>query len=841
MRVVMSWLTAEVPGLPGAAEVAERLIRSGFEVEAVESVGRDVSGVVVGEVLDIEVVKARKKDVRFTQVRVADGAEPRGIVCGAFNFVVGDRVAVALPGAVLPGGFEITARQTYGHVSDGMICSGGELGFGDDHSGILVLPTGTPLGADVAELLGLVDEVLDVDVTPDRGYALSMRGLGREAATAFGLPFRDPAIDAQRAADDFGTGPGYRVMLSDPAGCDRYVARTVTGVDPTTPTPLRLARRLELAGMRSISAVVDVTNLVMLELGQPLHAFDAEKLTGPIDVRRARSGEHLVTLDGVDRTLDPEDLVIADGSGPIALAGVMGGAATEISASTTRLMIEAAHFDPVSVARTARRHTLHSEASRRFERGVDPAVGPAAAEAAVRMLVGLTGGVPETGVTEVRHDQVRTEVFLPAGEAERLGGRPYPREVVVRRLREVGCHVTDAVPIDAARVDAEGADLLRVVPPTWRPDLTRPADLVEEIVRLEGYDTIPVRLPRLPAGHGLTPAQRLRRAVSRGLADAGHVEVSTVPFVAADAGDALGLPADDPRRGAVRIANPIAEDSGFLRTTLLSGLLAAAGRNVRRGANDLALFETGAVFRTVSPGGAAPAEPPVDRRPTDAELVALNAGLPAQPQHVAVLLTGLREPAGWWGPGRPADWGDAVAAARTVAATCGVALTVTAGEVAPWHPGRCAVLSLGPAGPVVGHAGELHPRVVAAAGLPARASAMELDLDAVVAAAVAAPPIGARPISAYPPADRDVALVVADTTPVADVATALSDGAGSLLESLRLFDVYAGAQVGAGRRSLAFGLRLRAEDRTLTAEEANTVRDAAVAEAARRTGAALRS
>ncbi|MGF7238135.1 MAG: phenylalanine--tRNA ligase subunit beta, partial [Frankia sp.] len=730
---------------------------------------------------------------------------------------------------------------------DGMICSGRELGFGDDHAGILVLPAGTPLGADVVDLLGLVDEVLDIAVTPDRGYALSVRGIGREAATAFGLPFHDPALDAQRAADDAGTAPGYPVTLSDPAGCDRYVARVIEGVDPTAPTPLRLARRLELAGMRSISAVVDVTNLVMLELGQPLHAFDASTLSGPIDVRRARAGEHLVTLDGVDRTLDPEDLVITDSSGPIALAGVMGGASTEISASTTRIVIEAAHFDPVSVARTARRHKLHSEASRRFERGVDPALGPAAAQAAVRTLSTLAGGVSDPGVTDVRHERPRPVVSLPVGEPERLGGRPYPREVVVRRLLEVGCSVPD---------DSGTGDTLRVVPPTWRPDLTRPADLVEEVVRLEGYDTIPVRLPRLPAGRGLTPPQRVRRAVSRGLADAGYVEISTVPFVGADAGDSLGLPAGDPRRAAVKIANPIAEDSGFLRTTLLPGLLAAATRNVRRGAGDLALFESGSVFLSetsgddslsagpppvAAPAPPAPPAPPVDRRPTDAELAALDAGLPAQPRHVAVLLTGLREPAGWWGPGRPADWGDAVAAARTVAATCGVALTVTAGEVAPWHPGRCAGLSLGPGGPVIGHAGELHPRVVAAAGLPARASAMELDLDALVAAAVAAPPIRARPISAYPPADRDVALVVADTTPVAEVATALSDGAGPLLEALRLFDVYAGAQVGEGRRSLAFGLRLGAAARPRRADAATGVRAGAGAAPPRRTGAALRS
>ncbi|WP_239396734.1 phenylalanine--tRNA ligase subunit beta, partial [Frankia sp. CiP3] len=440
MKIPMSWLRATVAGLPSAKVVAEALIRAGFEVEAVEPVGRDIAGVVVGEVRAIEVVETKKKNVRWVTVQVPPTGT-RGVICGAFNFEVGDRVAVALPGAVLPGGFTITSRKTYGHLSDGMICSVRELGIGDDHDGILVLPADTPLGVDVAELLDLADDVLDIAVTPDRGYGLSVRGIAREAATAFGLAFQDPAgpgTDRPLAGTAAG---GYPVVVEDTTACTRYVARTVTGVSPQAQTPLGLTQRLALSGMRPVSAPVDVTNLIMLGLGQPLHAFDRAKLSGPIVVRRARPGEWLVTLDGVKRELDPADLVIADASGPVALAGVMGGAATEISAETTEILIEAAHFDPVVIARTARRHQLGSEASRRFERGVDPALAPAAAETAVRMLIELTGATAEPGATDVDHRPDPVTIAFPLAEPERLGGRPYPAEVVRQRLVDIGCAV----------------------------------------------------------------------------------------------------------------------------------------------------------------------------------------------------------------------------------------------------------------------------------------------------------------------------------------------------------------------------------------------------------------
>ena len=823
MRAPISWLAeyAELPADLTPRQLAEALIRTGTEVESVESGADALTGpIVVGRVLSFEAEPQKNgKTIRWCQVDVGE-AEPRGIVCGASNFAPGDLVVVSLPGAVLPGGFAIAARKTYGHVSDGMICSVRELGIGDDHDGILVLaPESAKPGDDPLELLGLRDAVLDAAITSDRGYCLSIRGLAREAAAALDVPFRDvtaalPTVD----------GGAYVVEVDDPAGCDRFSARAVTGLDPSAPTPEWMSRRLRQCGMRSISLAVDVTNYVMLETGQPLHAFDRSKLAGAIGVRRARAGERLTTLDDAVRTLDPDDLVVTDDTGPIALAGVMGGASTEIGAATTDVVLEAAHWDPDSIARTVRRHHLPSEAARRFERGVDPEIAGVALARCVDLLVEYGGARPADGYTVVGTPAATPTIELQAGHAERLAGMPIPRADVLAHLRVVGCEVS-------------GDEVLTVRPPSWRPDLLIAADLVEEVVRLAGYDRLPSVLPLAPAGIGLTPRQLLRQAVSRAVAAAGYVEVLSFPFVAPGVYDALGLPADDVRRRAVRLVNPLSEDEPELRTTLLPGLLATALRNVGRGSRDLALVETGLVFRPRPDAPTTPVGiPGIDRRPTDAELAALDAALPEQPRHLAVVLTGHREPRSWWGEGRTADWADAVEAAQVVARAARATLTVEAADTAPWHPGRCAALRLD--GRVIGHAGELHPRVVAALGLPERTCAMELDLDALPTPEPATAPV----ISSYPPVLLDVALVVPSAVPAAAVEATLRAAAGPLLESVRLFDVYTdAARLGEDRRSLAYALRFRAADRTLTVEEAVTARDAAVAEAVRRHGAELRA
>ncbi|MDQ0944719.1 phenylalanine--tRNA ligase subunit beta [Streptomyces sp. V1I1] len=836
MRVPLSWLReyVDLSATETGRDVQTKLIAAGLEVETVEQLGAGLKGpLVVGKVLTIEELTEFKKPIRFCTVDVgmANGTgEPQEIVCGARNFSVGDKVVVVLPGAVLPGDFAIAARNTYGRTSHGMICSGDELGMGDDGSGgIIVLPPEHEVGTDAIELLELVDEVLDIAVTPDRGYCLSMRGVARETAIAYGLPLRDPALLDVPAPNSF----GYVVKVSDPVGCDRFTARTVVGLEPEARSPIWLQRRLQKAGMRPISLAVDVTNYVMLEVGQPLHAYDRTRLDGPIGVRRAEPGEKLTTLDGVQRVLDAEDLVITDNRGPIGLAGVMGGANTEIAdhdddtaGATTEVVIEAAHFDAVSIARTARRHKLASEASKRFERGVDPQAASAAAQRTVDLLVLLAGGTAEAGVTEIIAPSAPRTVSMPADHPDRVAGVHYGRETVVRRLQEVGC-------------DVYGQDELVVTVPSWRPDLAEPNDLAEEVIRLEGYENLPSTLPKPPAGRGLTGRQRLHRRIGRALAGAGYVEAPNYPFVGEAVFDQLGLEADDPRRTVVKLVNPLSDEEPALRTTLLPGLLGALRRNDGRGSHDLALFETGLVFRPTGEE-TVPGTLPVDRRPTDEEIAALNAALPHQPRRVATVLAGAREQAGWWGKGRPADWADAVESARTVAREAGVELIVRADQHAPWHPGRCAALYATVNGEetLVGHAGELHPRVIKALGLPERTCAMEVELDLLQRAGEGS--LRAPRISTFPVATQDVALVVSEDVPTAEVEKVLTEGAGELLESIRLFDVFVGSQIGEGKKSLAYALRFRSPDRTLTVEEASAARDAAVALAAERTGAVLR-
>ncbi|MFC6883063.1 MULTISPECIES: phenylalanine--tRNA ligase subunit beta [Actinomadura] len=826
MRAPLSWLReyVDLPAAVTGRELAARLIDAGLEVETVDRAGADITGpLVVGEVLAIEELTGFKKPIRYCRVDVgrANGSgEPQNIVCGAVNFAVGDRVVVILPGGVLPGGFQIGARKTYGHLSEGMICSVSELGIGEDHDGILVLPPDAEIGADAIELLGLRDDVLDIAITPDRSYCLSIRGIAREAAIAYGAAFTDPAA-VELPAEADASGEAYPASIADPSACDRFVLREVRGFDPAAQTPLWMRVRLHRAGMRPVSLAVDVTNYLMLELGQPLHAFDRAKLTGPIVVRRAEAGESLETLDHVKRTLDPEDILITDASGPISMAGTMGGLATEIDGASTDMVVEAAHFDAIGTARMSRRHRLHSEASYRFERGVDRELPLYASYRAARMLAELGGAEIVAGVTHAQAPAPPVAITMPAGHPDRVAGVAYGRDTVVRRLEQVGCAV-------------EGGETLTVAPPSWRPDLTDPNDLAEEVIRLEGYENIPARAPRPVAGRGLTVEQRTRRRVGRALAGAGYVEVLSFPFASERDWDDLQLPADDPRRTALRLANPLSEDEPLLRTTLLPGLLRALARNLGRGFGDVGLYELGLVFR---PREGAPAKAPrlrVDRGPTPEEIASVDAALPDQPLRVAVVLSGEREPSGWWGPGRPGIWADAIETARTVAREVGVELAVRADRHEPWHPGRCAALYAG--GTLVGHAGELHPRVIKAYGLPARTCAMELEMRRL-----GEPRLPRSPkVSTYPVATQDVALVVGADVPAGEVEGALREGAGDLLESIRLFDLYTGEQVGEGRKSLAYTLRFRAPDRTLTAEEASAARDAAVAVAADRTGATLR-
>jgi phenylalanyl-tRNA synthetase beta chain len=822
MKAPISWLAeyVDIPADVTPRALADALIRVGMEVESVESAGEGISGpLVVGRVLDFaDEPQKNGKTIRWCQVDVGE-SEPRGIVCGASNFVAGDIVVVALPGAVLPGAFAISARKTYGHVSDGMICSVRELGIGDEHDGILVLPPESAKpGDDPLDVLGLRDAVLDVAVTTDRGYCLSIRGLAREAAAALDVPFHDVTVPLPEV-----DGGAYPVRVDDPSGCDRFSARAVEGLDPSAPSPEWMVRRLRQCGIRSISLPVDVANYVMLETGQPLHAFDRSKLTGAIGVRRANPGETLTTLDDVVRTLDPDDMVVTDDSGVIGLAGVMGGASTEIGDATTDVVLEAAHWDPDSIARSVRRHKLPSEAARRFERNVDPEIAGVALSRCVELLVAHGGATAVAGYTVVGTGSEPPVIAMSARRPEIVAGMPIPRRDVAAHLTAVGCAV-------------DGGDVLEVRPPSWRPDLVTAADLVEEVVRLAGYELLPSVLPAAPAGRGLTGRQQMLRSISRAIASAGYVEVLSYPFVSPTVHDAFGLPDDDPRRHALRLVNPLSEDEPELRTSVLPGLMTTAVRNVGRGNRNLALVETGLVFLPRDGAPTVPELPGVDARPSDAQIAALDAALPLQPRHLAVVLCGEWEQKGWWGAGRPVTWADAVEAARVVARAARAELSVRAADAPPWHPGRCAALVF--ADHVIGHAGELHPRVVAALGLPERTCAMEIDLDALPVPS----PAPAPQISSYPPVLLDVALVAGSGVPSADLEQTLRQAAGPLLESIRLFDVYADeARLGAGRRSLAYALHFRAADRTLTLEEATAARDAAVAAAVERYGVHLRT
>lgn len=847
MRIPLSWLRefAQVPAGATAEDVMAELVKVGFEEEAVHRPTDTLKGpIVVGQVLSlVKEPQSNGKTINWCQVRVVpegqeqtltgEGIDPsgvQGIICGAHNFVEGDKVVVTLPGAVLPGDFRISARKTYGHLSAGMIASVRELGIGDDHDGILVLSRiglDPEIGTDAMELLGLYDEAAEINVTPDRGYAFSIRGVAREYAHATGTSFSDPAAKVQAPAELTG---GYGVKLNDDApiygkpGCDRFVARTVRGVDATLPTPAWMTSRLRLAGIRSISLPVDISNYVMLELGQPLHFYDQDKLSGDIVVRRAVAGEKLTTLDGKERSLDMEDLLITDDSGPIGVAGVMGGASTEVSEATSTVLIEAAHFEEVSIARSRRRHKLPSEASKRFERGVDWQVANVAAQRAVDLLMELAGGAADDAGTDVGTAPDAVTIALPAGFAAERIGIDFTEEQIVTSLVDLGAIVDKA----------DGG--WTVSAPSWRNDLETKEDLSEEIARLVGYDQIPATLPVAPPGRGLTRVQQQRRRLIQAFADAGLTEVLAYPFVSKAANDTFGVAEEGAPRSAVKLANPISEEQGFLRTSILPGLIEVAKRNHSRGFRDLAVFEAGLVFLPAGEVGTA-SIPPLGVKPADEVLDALYDGVPDQPLHIAAVLTGHDSPAAANHTPRPWDWADALDIARLAGDVLGVEVVVSQGSHQAFHPGRAARLSLR-SGEVVGYAGELHPKLLAAQDMPERSVALEINADVLFEAA--ADVIVARHISTFPVATQDVALVVAQEVPADDVLSALRDGAGELLEDVALFDVYAGKGIEDGKKSLAFSLRFRAADRTLTAEEASAARENAVALAAKRFGAVQR-
>lgn len=818
MRIPISWL-GELIDLPDdytPAQLHADLVRVGFEEESVRSF--EVTGpVVVGEVLSREPEEhSNGKVINWCQVRV--GADDvRGIVCGAHNFEPGDKVVVALPGAVLPGEFAIAARKTYGHVSDGMIASQRELGLGDDHEGIIVLSRlglDPEVGENALEVLGLDDQAVEINVTPDRGYAFSLRGVARELSHATGWTFHDPAH-----ALEISLPTGFPVTLQDDApirgreGATGFVTRLVTGIDPSAPTPAWMVSRLQLAGIRSLGLSIDISNYVMLELGNPLHAYDYDKLAGGITVRRAEQGETLVTLDGQERKLHPEDLLITDESGAIGLAGVMGGESTKTDDTTTAILVEAALFDPVTIARTSRRHKLPSEASKRFERGVDPLVGSAAAQRMVDLLVELGGGTAETVGSDIVAPHTPITVELPLSAPTALVGAEYTEDEVRQSLEMIGCEVS-----------GEG-DTISVTAPSWRSDLTRKEDLIEEVARIVGYDRIPSVLPTAPSGRGLSREQQLRRRAANSITSAGCNEVQNYPFVSQEENDLFGAAelAEGAHVPAVKLANPLDGEVPFLRTSLIPGLAHAAHRNVSRGQTDLALVEFGSVFLGHENLGT-DTVPPLGVKPSDETLAELNASIPEQPLHAAVLFTGNA-----WAkqPGlaaRPYDWADALDAAKHIATSVHADLVVKQGTHQAFHPGRTAELFVEHDGELthVGFAGEMLPEIAKDLHFFGRVAIAEVNLSLLMEHGLREPRV--RALSTYPAATQDLTILVKRDVPVSDLLKTVTEGCGALLEHARVVDDFRGQGVPEDEKAITFALRFRATDRTLKAEEASEAR-----------------
>jgi len=789
VRVVLSWLREFCPTELPAEELAELLTSRGAEVERVERPWAGLSGVVVGRVLE---VRDHPNSEKLCVARVQTGSGEQEVVVGVRNMAPGDLVPLAPPGASVPALPEpLAARELRGVVSNGMLCSPRELGISDDHGGILVLPDDPEPGRDLKELLGLDDAVLDVEVTPNRPDFLSVIGIAREVAAATGTPFSPPAPALEEDAEK--AGDVATVEIRDLDRCPRYLARVIRGT-ADAPAPLRVQARLSAAGMRPISAVVDATNYAMLEVGQPLHAFDLALLRGPgIVVRRAEEGERLVTLDDQERALSADDLLICDAERPVAIAGVMGGAVAEVSASTTDVLLESASFERGGVQRTRRRIDLSTEASTRFERGVDPEAVPVGADRACELLGAWLGARVLAGVAEAGSVPRRRRVAMRASRAGSLIGYPVTPA-------EAG-EVFDRLGIPR---EVEG-DEVSVEVPGYRVDLEREVDLIEEVARVQGYDRVGSTMPPLRQAGGIPETTAFRRRLRAALHRAGLREVRPIPF-ASEADLRLTGDAD-----AIRVTNPLAADDAWLRTRLTPGLLRVLARNVARQVRSAAVFEVGTVFRLVE-------------------------GRPDERPKVAAAMTGAAEP-DWWGSDRPLDLFDAKGALEALLADVGAPWSLGAPLAEPFHPGRSAWVEVG--GERAGVLGELHPTVAATLDLPGRIALFELEVEVLARHAGGA--TGAVEVPRFPPVRRDLAFTMPLATPAGAVHAALREAGGDVVAEAVLFDVHEGPPLPEGTKSLAFGLDLRAPDRTLGGEEAAEAVARIVERLRRDFGAELRS
>jgi phenylalanyl-tRNA synthetase beta chain len=784
MRISLSWLAAYVP-LPPAEELARRLTAVGLEVEAVERVGAALDGVVAARILSSERHPAAEK---LAVCQVDGGAGPVQVVCGATNWKVGDVVPLATPGTRMPAGHRIDRASLRGVDSHGMLCSARELGLSEDASGLLVLPGDAVPGTPLAQVLGIEDVVLEVNVTPNRPDALSHLGIAREVAAATGATVAYPQAGLLQQAPP--ASASLRVTVEAPDRCFRYAARVVEGVR-IGPAPSWLRQRLEACGVRSISNVVDATNFVLLERGQPLHAFDLDKVAGAeIVVRMARVGEKMVTLDGIERTLSPDDLVIADRDRASALAGVMGGGVSEISPETTRVLLESAWFEPTGVRRTARRHGLHTEASHRFERGVDPEGVVAALDRCAAMIAELSGGTVRRGAVDVHpHRRKPVDVVLPWARPGEVLGMPVSRKEARTALLALGFELRSTGPKNGK---------FRV--PSWRLDVSREEDLIEEIVRLRGYDAIPETLPSILSTTPVVPlpAQILERT-RLALEGAGFSEAVNFSFVAP--GDLTPLaPGNGPT--GIPLRNPISADLAVMRSSLVPSLLKVLAYNRRQRVEDARLYE---IANTYHPRG----EGASDDAPARETL------------RLAGVATGRRHPVGWSAGGDSIDFHDVKGALEALLETLGIEGARFVPGGATWlHPRSAATLEwTAPGGAVValGMMGEIHPRVAAAFDLSRGVLAFDLSVEALIQAARLV--TGHADVARFPAVLRDLAVVVANEVEARSVLDGVR--AEPLVEDVTLFDVYKGAPIPEGKKNLAMAIRYRAADRTLTDGEAD--------------------
>jgi phenylalanyl-tRNA synthetase beta chain len=801
-------------GFAAAIDLARRLTAVGLEVEAIERVGGNLAEVVAARIVAAE---RHPNAEKLSVTRVEAGAgEPLQVVCGATNWKVGDVVPLARVGAVLPGGQRIEKAKLRGVESFGMLCSARELGLSEEASGLLLLDRGVAPGTPVAAALGLEDVILEVNVTPNRPDALSHLGIAREVAAFTGGKVRLPP--ARVAEGGAPASEAVRVRIESPEKCPRYAARVVEGVR-IGPSPLPLARRLESCGVRPINNVVDATNLVLLELGHPLHAFDLEQVAGrEIVVRTARPGERMTTLDGKERLLDPDDLVIADRDRASALAGVMGGGNSEISWGTTRVLLESAWFAPAGIRRTSRRHGLKTEASYRFERGADRGMVIPALDRCAALIAELAGGTVRKGAVDAHPRPARpAEVRLRWRRPAEILGMEISREEARRILAGLG--------FGERASDGEGA---RFAVPSWRMDVTGEEDLVEEIVRTRGYDAIPETLPRNAAETPVDPAEtRATDRIREALEGMGFAEAVNFSFVAErdlePFGHRIGAGDGKGRAPGVRLKNPISADMAVMRTSLLPSLLRNAALNLRQRVDDVRMYEVARVYRANPSFGQAGQDQPS-----------------SEPVEVAGVIVGRRHAAGWAVGAEAADFYDAKAAVAAVLDALGIGGVRFEPGGEAMHPRHSARL-LAPtadANPdeVLGEVGEIHPRIAAAFELPRGVLAFRLSLEALVRRARLVPQH--RPIPRFPAVLRDLAVVVAEGVRAEEVLRAAREE--PLVEEAAVFDVYTGPPIPAGKRNLALSIRYRAAERTLTDAEADAAHAAIVKRLAARFGAELR-